>query len=348
LDNCFLLNSPGKGLGSQDSKVNVTESLSAFIFHGGELHSTLLNYRDSYIMNIPNDDGIFEDNDSDGFHIDYVYPKSNAYSVIDNCYFITGKDDAIDHHGARLKVTNCWIEDWMHEGVAASGKDTIKVINTIVRDCEQGIESGWNDDFDTPGPHVYVDHCVVINNDTGLRFGDGYNNSSWTYNGHITATNTIVFNNKDNIRNYLVPTQAPKEGAIDISFSMTNDPDYDDSPYNITGTPQFDENYYLLPGSPGTGKGVFGSNMGLFDPRGLNFGSVIITEIMYNPDDDMDPGDWIELYNPQSVSQDISGWILKDNNNAHEYHIPAGTVIDPDSLIVFAATQLTLNQFIRM
>ena len=334
LDNCFLLNSPGKGLGSQNSIVNVTESISAFIFHGGELHYTLLNYRDSYLMNIPNDDGIFKDEDSDGFHIDYLYPGSDEYSVIDNCYFITGKDDAIDHHGARLKVTNCWIDGWMHEGVACSGQDTIKIYNTVVQNCEQGIESGWNDSFDKPGPNVFVDHCVLINNDTGLRYGDGYNNSSWTYNGHITATNTILYNNDDNIRNLINPTQAPVEGAIDISFSMTNDPDYDAYPFCITGTPRFDKDFYLIPGSTGTGIGQHGSNMGRFDPRGLNFGPVVITEIMYNTDDNLDSGDWFEFYNPQSVAQNLSGWIVKDNNEAHTYYIPEGTVLKPNNMLV--------------
>ncbi|MBN2410610.1 CotH kinase family protein [candidate division KSB1 bacterium] len=334
LNNCYLLNSPGKGLCSHKSIVNVSESLSAFIFHGGELHYTLLNCRDSYIMNIPNDDGVFEDKDSDGYYIAYMYPGSDEYSVIDNCYFITGKDDAIDHHGARLKMTNCWIDGWMHEGVAASGLDTIRVCNTVVQNCDQGIESGWTNNFDIPGPNVFVDHCVLINNDTGLRFGDGYNSQAWTYNGHITATNSIIYNNQDNIRNYINPTQAPVEGAIDISFSMTNDTDYNDYPYCISGTPQFDEDYYLLPGTIGTGKGKNGSNMGLFDFEGLNYGAVVITEIMYNTGNDIDSGDWIELYNPQSVSQNLSGWIIKDNNNAHSFYIPDGTVLPPDSLLV--------------
>ena len=41
--------------------------------------------------------------------------------------FINGKDDAIDHHRARLKIDNCWINNWMNEGIAASGADTLRV-----------------------------------------------------------------------------------------------------------------------------------------------------------------------------------------------------------------------------
>lgn len=39
------------------------------------------------------------------------------------------------------------------------------------------------------------------------------------------------------------------------------------------------------------------------------------------------PGDWAELYNPTSAPVDISGWIVKDNDDTHIYTIPAGTTI---------------------
>lgn len=39
------------------------------------------------------------------------------------------------------------------------------------------------------------------------------------------------------------------------------------------------------------------------------------------------PGDWTELYNADSVAADISGWSFQDNDDTHNYVIPAGTVI---------------------
>lgn len=331
LNNCYILDSPGKALGAEIAKINANECVTAFVYHGGELQNTLLNYRNSYIMNIPCDDGIFKDEDNDGFHINNVYPYSAEYSVIDRCFFVTGKDDAVDQYASRIKVQNCWLEDWMHEGVASSGQDTIRVYNTIIQNCDQGIECGWTADGVAAGPYVFADHCVVMNNNTGLRYGDSYD---WTYHGHLTATNMIIYNNDDNIRNYLNSTQAEAPGAINISFSMTNDPDYNSSPFCITGTPVFDDRYYLLPGSPGTGKGMYGSNLGLQEECSSLYGSVIITEIMYNSPPEMDGGDWIELYNPQSVTQDISGWILKDDHDDHEFIFPVGSVILPDNFIV--------------
>lgn len=39
------------------------------------------------------------------------------------------------------------------------------------------------------------------------------------------------------------------------------------------------------------------------------------------------PGDWVELFNPTAASVDVSGWILKDNDDTHSYALPRGTNI---------------------
>jgi hypothetical protein len=95
----------------------------------------------------------------------------------------------------------------------------------------------------------------------------------------------------------------------------------------MTGVPQFDPYYYLLPGSPGINMGMNGTNMGRADSTVLTTGLVVINEIMYNAPPSMDSKDWIELYNPQPTNQDISGWIIKDENNAHIFSIPEGIKI---------------------
>jgi hypothetical protein len=279
-------------------------------------------------MNLPDDNNASytEDIDTDGFHIDYVNSKYPQFSIIDSCYFITGKDDAIDHHNSRLKVSNCWLEDFVHEGVAASGGDTIKIFNTVALNNDQGFEAGNTDGGVSKGPFVFVDHCVAVGNRIdGLRVGDNYTS---TYKDVLKVTNTIVYNNRDhNIWNYLYSTNAPLAGAIDISYSMTNDSVYDTSPFCITGVPQFNPYYYLLPGSPGINMGMRGTNMGRADSTAITMGVIVINEIMYNAPSAMDSKDWIELYNPQSIAQDISGWIIKDEDSTHTFNIPAGVII---------------------
>jgi hypothetical protein len=39
------------------------------------------------------------------------------------------------------------------------------------------------------------------------------------------------------------------------------------------------------------------------------------------------PGDWVELHNPDVVAVNISGFVLKNGDDAHSYLIPAGTII---------------------
>jgi hypothetical protein len=43
------------------------------------------------------------------------------------------------------------------------------------------------------------------------------------------------------------------------------------------------------------------------------------------------PGDWVELYNPSATAADIGGLIFRDNDDTHNYIIPAGTAIAPGS-----------------
>ena len=39
------------------------------------------------------------------------------------------------------------------------------------------------------------------------------------------------------------------------------------------------------------------------------------------------PGDWVELINNGASAVDLSGWIVKDNDDTHVFTIPAGTSI---------------------
>jgi len=334
LEHVFILNSPGKALGSEQSRVDFKESVVAFVRHGGEFVNTLLHYDGCYVMNIPNDlvvhDSGYVDYDNDGMHVDYVYQGSNRPSRISNSVFYHGRDDAIDHNNAKLEISGCWLDDWIHEGVAASGGNFVKVFNTVATRCTQGYEAGHG------SPQVYLDHCLALDNAVGIRFGDSYHTA---VTGHITATNCITYDNTSNIRNYVKNLSGPAEGAIDISYSMTNDnydndPDYNVYPHCITGTPQFDENDYLLPESDGAAQGMWGSNMGRADSIVITGGSVIINEIMYKASDRFNSKDWVELFNGQNAAQNIGGWTLKDDDDNHRFNFPENTIMAPFGYIV--------------
>jgi len=66
-------------------------------------------------------------------------------------------------------------------------------------------------------------------------------------------------------------------------------------------------------------------------PTDLN---IVINEINYKSSDDFNSDDWIELYNPNDYSIDISNWIFTDDNDANTYVFPENTIILEESYLV--------------
>ena len=62
--------------------------------------------------------------------------------------------------------------------------------------------------------------------------------------------------------------------------------------------------------------------------------SVVINEINYNPTVENDAGDWVEIYNWGRVDLDISGWVLKDGDNTHQFVIPQNTILKSNEYLV--------------
>lgn len=52
------------------------------------------------------------------------------------------------------------------------------------------------------------------------------------------------------------------------------------------------------------------------------------------------PGDWIELVNPTSSELDISGVVVKDDDDSHAYDVPAGTTIAAGAYLVIEEAEL--------
>ena len=61
---------------------------------------------------------------------------------------------------------------------------------------------------------------------------------------------------------------------------------------------------------------------------------IIINEIAYNPSDEYDSKDWVELYNNSSNFVNISSWILKDSNDDNKYKIDFNTILEPYEYMV--------------
>ncbi len=64
---------------------------------------------------------------------------------------------------------------------------------------------------------------------------------------------------------------------------------------------------------------------------------IVINEINYNSPDDLDSDDWVELYNPNNFSVDISGWYFEDESGRF-FGLPANTLIPAGAYLVLAET----------
>ena len=66
--------------------------------------------------------------------------------------------------------------------------------------------------------------------------------------------------------------------------------------------------------------------------------SIVITEIMYNPDtEETSPGvgEWIEIVNDGNFPVDLGGWTIDDEDNTNWSAIPAGMILNPRQVAVF-------------
>lgn len=71
-----------------------------------------------------------------------------------------------------------------------------------------------------------------------------------------------------------------------------------------------------------------------FEPDGSGLQYIVINEINYNSSDYFDTGDWIEIYNRGDSGRDITGWILKDSDDEHQFIFPSPSHIDADGYLV--------------
>ncbi|MCA9216042.1 MAG: right-handed parallel beta-helix repeat-containing protein, partial [Planctomycetales bacterium] len=186
-DNCFLIDNVGKGFAStSDSVVSIQNSIISNADTGGEFANSQVTVTNTYVKDIPNDDGIFQDDDNDGFYFSGVH-SSGAPSRFVDSFVIDTKDDGLDHNGAELIVERAWIEGTLHEGLASSNKNTATVVDSVFRYTNQGVEAGYG------APDLQIRNSVVVDTNAqadpdspinaGVRFGDGYDGSNGSYRG---------------------------------------------------------------------------------------------------------------------------------------------------------------------
>ena len=74
----------------------------------------------------------------------------------------------------------------------------------------------------------------------------------------------------------------------------------------------------------------------IFTETDLTPGNVVINEINYNSYNGFDTEDWIEIYNSGEMNIDISGWMLKDDDNTHSYIFPEETILNTNEFLIIS------------
>jgi hypothetical protein len=72
----------------------------------------------------------------------------------------------------------------------------------------------------------------------------------------------------------------------------------------------------------------------VFEPDTGNNINIVINEINYNSSNNFNSEDWIEFYNNTDSYVDLSGWVFKDEDDAHSFIIPDGTILTSDGYLV--------------
>ena len=285
LTNVFITGGSGQAFHGEDGDLElyhclVENVISAGQFNGGEVRV----YR-SALVGFPYADDAFADDDNDGLYL------ASGDLLIEDSLFGWAKDDGIDAgSGADGSVVmrRCWIEACFHEGLAMSSSGgsskTLDISDTVAVNCGQAIEAGFGT------PNIYADHCLLIDNEIGFRFGDNY---GWNYTGSLQTTNSIAIHNYRDIWNFDRDTWAPHLDQTFIEsnlFSIT----YSDYPSNHVWNASEDKGGLIPFYERETGVG----NVGVGFPYPAASGDEIVTSVIVNVS--------LSIFSTNTVSVDLS------------------------------------------
>jgi len=260
LDHAVFQDGPGKGPSGHTSTVTISNSLVTRLDTGGEFIDTAVTVDDSWYLDFPDPDRAGDD-DNDAIYLarESSGPVGDVTATVRDSVFFGGADDGIDHNGADVTLERLWIEGFAHECVAFSAGGLATLSDSVLSECEQGVEIGYG------SPEVIVDHVVVMGNDVGVRYGDDYR---FEYSGSITVSNSIVVDNVDDVLNFVLPLDGPAPDGLRLRQTLLGSPDDgDDAADVMTGMVTFTDRLLLGPRSPGVGRADDGSDLGLVTGR---------------------------------------------------------------------------------
>ncbi len=254
------------------------------------------------------------------------------------------------------EIRNNRIIGSMGDGININGSSNISILrNTIIKAADKGISLGYY------GEKPSVNNMLAFNIIAGCATGISVKDSS-----AVDIVNNTLYNNSTGINCYqkMPGLGGGKADVVNTIISQSGTPFEIDYLSGITFSYSLSDEE-LLPGN-----GNVMANPGLVNPENSDFNlrknspcintgnpsspkdadgtiadigalsfytpqtKIVINEINYNPADDFNTGDWIELYNANGTDVDLSGWIFKDGDDSHEFIIPDGTIIGRGTYLV--------------
>ncbi|MCK9617979.1 MAG: CotH kinase family protein [Lentimicrobiaceae bacterium] len=258
------------------------------------------------------------------------YIKNNILknSYDDGIYFDNGDNIVIEGN----KIFNC-----SDNGISLGNEffgtsDNVILRKNLIVGCTTGITV-------QNGSSATCDGNTLYSNNTDVKLRE---NNAGLGGGHLDIVNTIFASTINNV------FDVDDTSQFTISYSLCNTENIEGTG-NLFAEPLFvspaDSNFQLLteslcinagnPASPADPDGTR-ADMGAFFYN-LGIRNVVFNEINYKSANDFDTGDWVELYNADDNAADISGWIFKDEDDAHTFEIPYGTILQPDGYLILCA-----------
>ncbi len=188
LTNCYAVENYGQLGHGETSYITMTGCLVQKFVTCGQFNDGAVIGIDSAFIEFPSAYASFIDYDNDAFYL-----SGGAHSFT-GCLFGWTPDDGIDAgqgDAGSVNLEGCWFESCYHEAQAwSSGPRYGDVNNTVVLNCGQAIEAGYDD------PFINAINCLCTSNAIGARFGDNYENR--VYNGFLDVKDSLLlFNIRD-------------------------------------------------------------------------------------------------------------------------------------------------------
>ncbi len=343
VDNGFFFDNTGKALGGYNGVIDIDSSLLSRCDTGAEFKLCRGAVTNTYFTDIPSEDESRVDDDNDLLYFAEIYPGSDEPVQVSGCYFVNGHDDGIDIFETTVNISGNVFLDIADKGVSIGGAaENVTITHNLFvnTDIAVAVKDSSN---------ALIDHTTIDDTEIGIY--------AYIKGDPVKLGGTAVVSNTIFSRCHNTVIKYDNDSKIEVSYSLSDSGNIPGTG-NIEGDAQFvsieDRNYTLRADSPAIDAGnpqyqpdddASRTDIGVF-PFYRETEQIVLNEINYNSLDTNDPGDWLELYNPNDYPIDMSGWIFRDSNTAHGFVFPfAYTLAAGEYGVICADRALFANIF---